>query len=144
MFKFAFKFINRATVVTQGLQKAKRKGLYRVAGLIRTSSIRNIRISSTVSLPGRPPHAKKRGGLREIKFDVYNNGAIIGPVKFPGSNFFDQPVPHIHEFGGTYIGLRGYYTYPERSYMNYTLKQLQQRGAIPKEFNVGMAVLFNK
>jgi hypothetical protein len=34
---------------------------------------------------------------------------------------------------------KGFTRYPQRSYMNHTLQQLQKRGAISKEYSVGMA-----
>lgn len=143
MFSFLFKGIAYTQKFEHNLRKGKRRGLHRVAGLIRVTAIRSIRVSPNPSAPGTPPHARKRGGLRDIKFDVYQNGAIIGPIKYSRSNFFNQPVPHIHEFGGTYMGLFGYARYPQRSYMNYSLQQLHRRGLLPREFNVGMGVMFN-
>lgn len=125
------------------VDKGKRKGLRGVAALIRGACIRSLRISKRTSSPGNPPFAKSRGGLRVIQFDVYGDTAVIGPIKFAGSNFFNQPVPHIHEFGGTFYSRLKYFQYPERSYMNHTLKQLIARGAIPREFSVGMGRQFN-
>ncbi len=125
------------------VDKGKTKGLRGVAALIRGACIRTLRVSKRTAPAGHPPFAKTRGGLRIIEYTVYRNGAIIGPVKFPGSNFFNEPVPHIHEFGGTYFSRKAYYQYPERSFMNHTLKQLIARGKIPKEFSVSMARQFN-
>jgi hypothetical protein len=126
------------------VKKGKEKGLRDVAALIRGACIRSLKVSKRTSSPGNPPFAKTRGGLRVIEFAVYQNGAIIGPVKFPGSDFFNQPVPHIHEFGGTYMSRITYYNYPQRSYMNYTLKQLIAKGAIPRRFSVSMGRMFNR
>lgn len=123
--------------------KGKDRGLRSIAALIRGACIRTLRVSQRTSAPGHPPFAKTRGGLRVIEFTVYRNGAIIGPVKFPGSNFFNEPVPHIHEFGGTYFSHSKYFQYPQRSFMNHTLKQLIARGKIPREFSVSMARQFN-
>lgn len=143
MFSATFRGIFYLQKFNYTVEKGKQKGLRDVAALIRGACIRSLRISQRTSSPGNPPYAKTRGGLRVIEFSIYTNGAIIGPVKFPGSNFFDQPVPHIHEFGGTFISRVNYYNYPQRSYMNHTLKQLVAKGKIPKQFSVSMARQFN-
>lgn len=137
--KWFFKGVFYSTKFNATVQKSKQAGLQRLAAYIRGATIRSLRISQRTSAPGKPPYAKTRGGLRIIQYSLYRNGAIIGPVKFPGSNFFNQPVPHIHEFGGTFMSRKGFRQYPERSYMNSTLQQLQKRGAISKEYSVGMA-----
>jgi len=118
---------------------ARNQALYRTAGLIRTACRRTIRVRSGPGKAPNPPHAHTRGGIREIRFSVFGDSAIIGPIKFAGSNFFDQPVPHIHEFGGTYIARRFLATYPQRSYMSATLKRLEQQGAIPRQFSAVVA-----
>jgi hypothetical protein len=142
-----FKYFFRSTFYLQKfnytVDKGSNKGLHKVAALIRGASIRSLRISKRTSPPGNPPFAKTSGGLRVIEYVVDKRVAVIGPVKFPTSNFFNQPVPHIHEFGGTFFSQKAYYNYPERSYMNHTLKQLVAKGAIPKQFKVGMATQFN-
>jgi len=142
-FKYLFKGIFYLQKFNYYVDKGKTKGLQRTAAYIRGACIRTLRVSKRTSPENHPPFAKTRGGLRMIEAAVYRNGAIIGPIKFTGSNFFNQPVTHIHEFGGLYIGKSGYWKYPKRSYMNYTLKQLISRGAIPREFSVGMATQFN-
>jgi len=102
-----------------------------------------MRLRAGPSRPGKPPHAHTRGGLRQIDFhvDTYAEAALIGPVKFPGSNFFDQPVPHIHEFGGQYLGItrRTYWNFPERSFMGYTLRKLQASGRLSRQFSYNLA-----
>lgn len=142
-----FKFVGRSLFYLQKfntrIERGKKNSLFRTAALIRGASIRTLKINQQTSSPGTPPYAKTRGGLRVIEFNVYSNGAIIGPVKFPGSDFFNQPVPHIHEFGGTFFSQFSYYSYPQRSYMGHTLKQLVARGAIAREFKVGIARQFN-
>lgn len=138
-----FRAVFYTTKFNRAVAKGKTAGLERLAAYIRGAAIRTLRISQRTSSPGNPPYAKTRGGLRIMKYTVYKNGAIIGPVKFPGSNFFNQPIPHIHEFGGTFFSRKGYYRYPQRSYQGHTLRQLQKRGAIPKEFSVGVARKFN-
>lgn len=125
------------------VEKGSKAGLLRTARLIRGASIRTLRISSRTSLPGNPPFAKTRGGLRLIEYVVYNNGAIIGPIKFNSSNTHNKPVPHIHEFGGTFFTRTRQVYYPQRSFMYHTLKQLIARGMIAKEFRVGLARQFN-
>lgn len=120
----------------------RNRGLYRVAGLIRTATKRSMRLrpKGTTSRPDHPPHAHVPNGLRVIQFSVFGNSAIVGPMKFPNSRFWDEPVTHIHEFGGTYISSKGIIArYPERSYMGTTLRRLMERGKIPREFSVSIA-----
>lgn len=118
----------------------KNRALYRVAGLIRIATKRSMRLAAGPSRPGSPPHAHKASGLRSIQFSVHGNSAIVGPIKFPGSNFWDEPVPHIHEFGGNYISRRGFMgDYPKRSYMATTLERLIRSGRLPREFRVSIA-----
>lgn len=142
-----FKGFYRATFYLQKftytVDRGKKRSLNRVAALVRASCIRTLRISQQTSPPGSPPFAKTRGGLRVIEYVTFQDTAIVGPVKFPGSDFFNQPVPHIHEFGGTFFSKRAYFNYPERSYMGHTLNQLIARGAIPREVKVGMGHYFN-
>jgi len=92
------------------------------------------------SPPGKPPTAHVRNGLKEINFHVQGNSAIIGPRKFRGSNFFNRPVPNIHEKGGITVGasIRRRYTakYPERSFMWSSVKKLKGKGKIQSRFNV--------
>lgn len=141
-FKFLFKGIFYLQKFQYYKDKAKYSGLSRVVTYIRGACIRTLRVSKRTAPPGHPPFSKTRGGLRVIEGAIYSNGAIIGPVKFPSSNFFNEPVPHVHEFGGLFISRVGYAKYAERSYMNHTLRQLKARGAIPREFSVGMARQF--
>ena len=143
MFNTTFRAVFYLQKFQYTVDKGKQRGLRNVAALIRGACIRTLRVSRKTAPAGHPPYAKTRGGLRVIEFSVYRNGAIIGPVKFPSSDFFNQPVPHIHEFGGLFFSRSKYFNYPQRSYMNHTLKQLIARGKIPKEFSVGMARLFN-
>ncbi len=141
--RWFFRGVFYTTRFNKTVAKSKRFGLERLAAYIRGAAVRTLRVSQRTSLPGKPPFAKTRGGLRIMQYSVNTNGAIIGPVKFSGSNFFNKPIPHIHEFGGTFFSRKGFYRYPQRPYMSYTLRQLQKRGAIPKEFSVGMARQFN-
>lgn len=125
------------------VKSAKNKALYRTAGLIKTASKRSMRMRQGPSRPETPPHAHTRGGLRVIEFYVGNDFAIVGPVRFAGSNFFDQPVPHVHEFGGTFSTTRGFSTYPERSFMGSTLNKLKSAGSIPRQFKVSVGREFS-
>lgn len=133
----------------QRVKVAEDKGLYRVAGLIRTATIRSMRTRTGPSAPGTPPHAHvpSSTGLRAIKFDVNTRltQAFIGPIKFPRSNYFNEPATYIQEFGGIFEGRfrirRRPAVYPQRSYMYTTVKRLAERGKIAKEFAVGMAEL---
>lgn len=142
MFKYFFRSMFYLQKFNYTVKKGSNKGLKDVASLIRGSCIRTLRISKRTSPPGNPPFAKTRGGLRVIEYFVYRQTAIIGPVKFPNSNFLNEPVPHIHEFGGMFFSKKAYYNYPERSYMNHTLKQLVAKGAIPRQFSVSLAKQF--
>lgn len=125
-------------------RRAVRDGLYSVSGLIATAARRRLRVRRGSSQPGKTPHAHTRGGLREIRFAVQGNTSIIGPVKFPRSQF-DRPVPNIHEFGGETqeqtIRFRLFH-YPARPYMGPTLESLKQRNRIPKQFAVSVARVF--
>lgn len=143
MLKYTFKSVFYLQKFNYTKEKAKRSGLHRVAGLIRTSAIRSLRVSNRTSLPGNPPFAKTRGGLRIIQFQVYSNGAIIGPVKFSKRNSLNKPIPHVHEFGGLFRSRTGFKQYPVRSFMYHTLKRLQSRKQIGSQFRVAMARQFN-
>lgn len=141
---FGIKYSTKPLLYVQRLatrvKVGKRTALYRVAGLVRTSVRRNLRVRPGASTPRHPPHAHTRAGLRVIEFvvDESAEAAIIGPIKFPGSNYFNEPVTYVHEFGGTFLSFRGASNYPERSYMNHTLKQLVASGRIPSEFSIAM------
>lgn len=140
--KYVFKSIFYLQKFQYYVDKGKRSGLERVTAFIRGACIRTLRVSKRTAPENHPPFSKTRGGLRVIEGAVYSNGAIIGPVKFAGSNFFNKPVPFIHEFGGMFISRIGYAKYAKRSYMNHTLKQLAKRNVLPKEFSIGMARQF--
>jgi len=140
--KLTFKAIFYAQKFSYKIKKTSQRGLSYICGYIRTSARRNIRISKRASAPGSPVHSRGRGGLRLIEYAVYSNGGVIGPVKFAGSNFFNQPIPFIHEFGGTFISLKGYFSYPKRSYMSYTLNQLQAKGVLLKQFSYQMGTIW--
>jgi hypothetical protein len=121
---------------------AKHKGLAKVGALVRGAVKRTLRVASGSSLPGRPPHCHTRGGLRVVEFATGSHDVVIGPVKFAGSDFFNKPVPHVHEFGGTFYSRLGFYLYPQRSYMYYTLKQLHAKRMIPKEYSTEVRKVF--
>lgn len=148
---FRVRYSGRAIFLFQKMAQRKRiakhRGIYRVAGLIRTASKRSMRTRPGASQHGRPPHAhtSPRTGLRAIEFVVDPSGdsALVGPVKFPGSDMYNSPQPHIHEFGGVFFRGRSKKKaqYPQRSFMLYTLKRLQKKGRLPKEFAYGMGEL---
>jgi hypothetical protein len=134
--KFLFYFSKLSKKVKIGTNRA----LYRVAGLVRTTERRTIRVRPNASRPGTPPHAHTSGGLRVIEFHVSGNRAIIGPKRFAGSSWWNQPVTHIHEFGGQFVSRKGNLAkYPQRSYAGETLNRLQKQGKIPKQFAVSIA-----
>lgn len=122
-------------------ERAKRGAIYSTAGYIATSAKRRLRIRSGRSRRGAAPHAHTRGGLRMIQFAVDGNSAIIGPVKFPRSNKFNEPVPSVHEFAKTVISLRTLrvYKFPERPYMGPTVKSLARRGFLNRRFSAKVA-----
>lgn len=130
----------RFRAVQKKIKDGKNRGLYRVAGLIRTSAKRSMRLRPGPSRAGSPPHAHTRAGLRQIMFHVDQNqsAALVGPVKFSRYNSLSEPVPHVQEFGGTFLSVRKPKTYPERSYMGHTLKKLHREGKIPRQFVVSM------
>lgn len=122
--------------------RAKREGIYSVAGLIASSAKQSLRIRRGPSRPGAIPHAHTRGGLRMIQFAVDGNRAIIGPVRFPRSRQYNEPVPSIHEFGKlvyTLSGIMRLKKYPERPYMYPTIKRLARRGKLPRNFSAQVA-----
>lgn len=119
------------------VDKASRPALFRTAAMIRTEGKRTLKIRRGVSRPGSVPHSHTRGGLRVIQFNVYSNGAVIGPVKFIGSRFFTTPVPGLHEFGGAARTNRGWCRFPARPYQSVTLNRVRKR--IPKEFAATIA-----
>lgn len=138
--RYSAKFIWYVGKLTKKVKLGTNRALYRTAGLIRTAERRTIRVRPGTARPGKPPHAHTHGGLRAIEFYVYGNSAIIGPKRFPGSRWWDEPVPHMHEFGGTFFNRKGKKaTYPERSYAATTLKRLLAKNAIPKQFAVSIA-----
>lgn len=124
---------------------ARDRALYRVSGYVKTATKRSMRTRVGASEPGRPPHAHTRTGLRMIEFrvDTLAGASIIGPVKFAGSNFFNEPVTYVQEFGGTFISRRGFSQYPKRSYMKYTLDKLVSSGKLPRQFSASMGRVLN-
>ena len=139
--KYSGKTIWYTQKLSQRVRIAKDAALYRAAGFIRTAAKRSMRVRRGASRPGTPPHAHTRTGLRQIQFivDQQAGAALIGPIKFSGSNFFDQPVPYIQEFGGIFRSRKRSVTYPERSYMKYTLNRLVASGQLSRDFNYSMA-----
>lgn len=122
--------------------RAKRDGIYSVAGLIASSAKQSLRIRRGKSRVGAVPHAHTRGGLRIIQFAVDRDRAIIGPVRFPRSRQYNEPVPSIHEFGKVVFTLTGAMRlrkYPERPYMYPTIKRLAKKGKIPRQFSASIA-----
>lgn len=110
--------------------------LAKTAAMIRREARRTLKIRSGTSRPGSVPHSHTAGGLRVIMYNVYSNGAIIGPVKFVSSNFLTT-VPGLHEHGGVGRTQRGWTRYPKRPFMSTTLKRVRSR--IPREFSTSLA-----
>lgn len=123
----------------------KKEGIYRVSGKIRSEWIKTLRIRRGHSRPGNPPHAHTRGGLRVIKFHVDGDSSIVGPVKFTRSNLFNEPAPHIHEFGKTVrsrFGRSRFYSFPKRPHASRTLERLRRTRVLGREFSVSVAKYF--
>lgn len=118
--------------------RAKKGAIYRVSGLIARTTKSSLRVRPGSARPGAIPHAHTRGGLRVIQFAVDRNSSIIGPVRFPRSRQYNEPIPAIHEFGKLVIDQKGRIRkYPARPYMSKALKRL--RGKIPREFSASVA-----
>lgn len=130
--------------VKKAVNDGTTRGLYRTAGLVRTASKRSMRLRAGASQAGSPPHAHTRLGLRIINFvvDKQAKSALVGPIKFSGSNFLNEPVPHALEFGGSYLTPYGVSLYPQRSFMGHTLKKLHRAGLIHRNFSVSLARAF--
>ena len=140
-------FRTRLTLAFNRLQRkykvGRDQGLYQVSSLIRREAREKIRIRPKGAKPfPKRISAHTRGGIREINFHVQGSSSIIGARKFRGSNWFNRPVPNIHEFGGTAIhsGIRSRVLarYDERSYMWSAVKRLQRKGKIAKRFSVSL------
>lgn len=121
--------------VKQGIKS----GIHQTCALIRLEARQSIRISSRPSAPGRPPHSRTRGGLREINFHVEGDTGIIGPRKFRSRNRLNRPVPNVHELGGiAFEKRRGsrriIKRYPERSFMYRAVKTLRNKGKLNSKF----------
>ena len=139
--KYSAKFLFQFQKLSKRDRIRQNKALYRVAGYIRTAERRIIRYKpgSKPGRPGSPPHAHTHGGLRVVEFYVFGNRAIVGPVKFPSSNWWNQPVTHMHEFGGTFISRKGKLArYPQRPYASLVLERIIASGKIPKQFALSL------
>jgi hypothetical protein len=123
------------------VRKGIKTGLHQTAALIRKEARESIRISKKPSLPGRPPHARTRAGLREINYHVEGErGAYVGPRKFRRRSRLNKPIPHVHEKGATVIdrgrpGRRAFVKrFPERSFMYRAVKTLKSKGKLSSKF----------
>jgi len=121
-------------------RRGKREAIYSVSGLIARTAKGMLRLRPGKSRAPAPPHAHTKGGLRVIMFAVDGNTSIIGPIRFPRSKRFVEPVPHVHEFGGTVLDLKKFkvYRYPARPYMSRTLEKLKSNNQIPRQFSVSL------
>lgn len=132
-------FVDR---LNRRIKQSNNRALYKTAALIRLEARQSMRIRQKASHPGQPPSAHTRGGLREINFHVTGNGAYIGPRKFPRSQFFNRPVPNIHERGGPAINYRRtrivLTRYPERSFMYRAVKTLARKGKLNSQFSYSL------
>lgn len=119
-------------------ERGKRDAIYSVSGLIATTAKGMLRMRPGPSRPGASPHAHTRGGLRVIRFAVDRNKSIIGPIRFPHSTQYNQPLPHIHEFGETVYSIRRamFFRFARRPYMSKAIESLKRRNKIPRNFSV--------
>lgn len=132
-------FIDR---LRRRIRAGNNRAIYRTLGLIRKEAREKMRLRSRRVQnppPGKPPYAYTRAGLREIAFAVVGQDAgYVGPRKFARSNFFNKPVPAVHEKGGVIISYRRQRTvlarYPERSFMYSAVKRLQSKGKLNSQF----------
>lgn len=136
-------FTTRLVIFFDRLRRRISKGTYRelhrTSALIRREAREKMRYRKGPSPIGSPPSAHTKRGLKEINYHVLQTSAYIGPRKFPRSNFFNKPVPAIHEKGGAVLNYRKRRTllvrYPERSFMYSAVKRLAQRGKLNKQFS---------
>lgn len=139
------RYTSRTTLFLERLkvrkERGKRDAIYSVSGLIARSAKQSLRIRPGSSRPGAIPHAHTRGGLRVILFAVDRDRSIIGPVRFPRSQRYNEPAPHIQEFGKTVLDLRKgkVINFPKRPFMSRTLERLGRKGLIPKQFSASIA-----
>lgn len=138
----AVKYSSRVNIFFQKLKARKERGkqsaLYRTSGLVASSAKNSLKVRSGSSRPGAIPHAHTKAGLRVIRFAVDRNTSIIGPLRFPRSRRFNQPIPAIHERGGIVYSLFSgrFVRYPARPFMSKTVERLKDK--IPKEFSIQM------
>jgi hypothetical protein len=133
----------RFTILVDSFRKRVKQGIksgiHQTCALIRLEARQSIRVSKRASAPGRPPHSRTRGGLREINFHVEGDTGIIGPRKFRQRNRLNRPVPNVHEMGGiAFEQRRGsrriIKRYPERSFMYRAVKTLKNKGKLNSKF----------
>ena len=131
------------------LARGKKLAIFGTLALIRKEAREKmrprVRRSGQSSPPGSPPFAYRRNGLKEINFQrIGENAGIVGPRKFPRSNFFNKPVPAVHEKGGAVVQYRRRRTvmarYPERSFMYSAVRRLQGKGKLSSRFRFMLRV----
>lgn len=125
---------------------AKNRILYRAAGRVRLTARRMIRVVAhdRPSKAPAPPHAHKPEGIRTIVYSVQEalGYAVVGPLKFSNSRYWDEPVPHMHEFGGQFKSRKTTAKYPKRPYMSRAVKKLEDGGYFDKDVNVSVSEQF--
>lgn len=137
------KFQSKTTLFFERLRvrinRGKREMIYSLSGYIATSIKRSIRARPGSARAGAAPHAHTTRGLRVVQFNVQGNSSIIGPIKFPSSNRFNEPVTFIHETGAQVIewsSLR-IFNYPKRPYVSTTLARIRKK--LPRRATVSLA-----
>lgn len=120
MFGLTIKIEDTTKNVAKAADKAAFKNFGHAATSIRKDVISTIEKSAVASLPGTPPHTRRKLLPNAIRFDANKEGAVIGPL-FSRAGLVGQ----VHEFGGSYKGQ----DYPERPYMLPALERAAPRFA---------------
>ena len=122
------------------VNKNKSVALHRTLALIRLEARQSMRIRRRASMPGQPPSARSRGGLREINFHVDGDSGYVGPRLFRYTQRFNRPAPNVQEVGGVVIERANRRNrarikrYPERSFMYRAVKSLRAKGKLNSKF----------
>lgn len=137
--RFGTRFTIFVDAFRKRVRRGKNSGLHQTAALIRKEARESMRIRRKASLPGTPPSAHTRTGLKEINYFVENDSkAFIGPRIFRRKNRLSKPVPNVHEFGGPALERRKTKTivrvFHERSFMWAAVRSLKRKGKLNSKF----------
>lgn len=125
MFRIGYR-ANFSQVQRGASQLAKRleadllRPLYPSAAYVRSIAIRSIKVRSTPSSPGQPPHSKTKRFPKSILFDVDRRRgvAVVGPLYSRVG-----PSASEHEKGGFSRGQK----FPQRAFMQPALDRSQDK-----------------